>query len=380
MIYLDNAATVYPKPKEILQHMVDLYAKYGVSPGRGSYDMAIEAEDLVNEVRKKVAQFFCAPEPERVIFTNNATDALNILIQGMVRPNDHVVSTMLEHNSVLRPLHHLSIKGVITYDLLPFDENGFVRPDDVVSAIRSNTRMVILSHASNVLGTVQPVFEIAQRCAEYNIPVFIDAAQSAGVVPIDMKGWGIGGMAFTGHKSMLGPTGIGGLVLNKDIEIEPTRFGGTGINSKSLIHTGTYPHRLEAGTINMLGIIGLSLGIDFINKEGMDSIYDKEMALFSRLKKGLAAISGLKIYCSDEVQDTIGVLTVNVEGVDPEDVGAILDADFGIAVRTGLHCAPMAHQGIGTYPQGAVRFSIGPFNTASDIDQAIEAMRRIAKG
>jgi cysteine desulfurase/selenocysteine lyase len=379
MIYLDNAATTFPKPASVLNRMVDTYIKMGVSPGRGSYDMAIEAEELVNKIRQKLSSFFGAPDPDRVIFTSNATDALNTALQGMLKPGDHVVSTRLEHNSILRPLYHLRLKGIIDYDLIPFDGKGFVDPGDIARAIRPNTKLVIMCHASNVLGTVQPVQEIGRLCMERGVPVFIDAAQTAGTIPIDMASCHLAGIAFTGHKSMLGPTGIGGLVLNNEIEIEPTRFGGTGVDSKSPVHTETFPHRLEAGTLNLLGVIGLSESLDFLGVEGIEAIHGREMELLRRLRDGLSSLKGIELYCTDDLSNHVGLLTANIQGMDPADVGAILDADFGIAVREGLHCAPLVHENLGTSPKGGVRFSLGPFTTGEDIDQVLTAMAEIGR-
>lgn len=378
MIYLDNAATTFPKPPVVLSAMVETYARLGVSPGRGGYDLASEAEALVDGVRRRVAAFFGAPDAEGVIFASNATDALNTAVQGLLKPGDHVVSTRLEHNSVLRPLHHLRQRSIIEYDLVPFDGRGFIDPRDVARAIRPHTRLVIVNHASNVLGTVQPVREIAGVCTDREVPLLIDAAQSAGVVPIDMGGWGVAAIAFTGHKGLLGPSGTGGLIVRPDLDIQTTRFGGTGVDSKSLVHTQTLPHRLEAGTINLLGIIGLSAGLDFLAEEGLDRIRDREMDLLKRLLGGLSGLDRIEFCGATDLSDRIGLVTINVKGMDPADVGAILDADFGIAVRTGLHCAPLVHETIGTSPDGGVRFSIGPFNTASDIDRTIEAMAAIA--
>jgi cysteine desulfurase / selenocysteine lyase len=379
MVYLDNAATTFPKPRSVLTAMIETYARMGVSPGRGSYDLAVEVEELVNRTRQKLARFFGAPDPDRVIFTSNATDALNMALQGMLQPGDHVVSTRLEHNSVLRPLDHLHRKGTIDYDLVPFNARGFVEPADIIKAIKPNTRLVIICHASNVLGTIQPVQEIAGRCAEHNVPLIIDAAQTAGVVPIDMQSWQIAGLAFTGHKSMLGPTGIGGLVLNQGIEIEPTRFGGTGIDSRSLVHTETFPHRLEAGTLNLLGIIGISESLDFLGKEGIETIHNREMELLRRLRDGLSLLKGIEIYCTEDLSNHVGLLTTSLKGMDPGDVGAILDADFGIAVREGLHCAPLVHESLGTSSKGGVRFSLGPFTSREDIDQTVAAMEKITR-
>lgn len=378
MIYLDNAATTFPKPPAVLTAMVETYARLGVSPGRGGYDLASEAEALVSNARRKLARFFGAEDPNGVIFASNATDALNLAIQGLVKPGDHVVSSRLEHNSVLRPLHHLRTQGTIEYDLVSFGGRGFIDPHDVAGAIRSNTRLVVINHASNVLGTIQPIREIGRICMERNVPLLIDAAQSAGVVPIELEAWGIAAIAFTGHKSLLGPTGIGGLILRPDLDVQTTRFGGTGIDSKSLVHTQTLPHRLEAGTLNLLGIIGLSAGLDFLAEEGLDRIRNREMEMLERLRDGLSGLDGVELYCAEDLSDHLALLTMNVKGMDPSDVGAILDADFGIAARVGLHCAPFVHERLGTYPSGAVRFSLGPFNTREDVDQAVQAMARIS--
>lgn len=378
LAYLDNAATTFPKPVEVLREMTETYARLGVSPGRASHDLAVQAGDLVDQARSQIAAFFGAPDPDRVIFGANATDALNTAIQGLVRPGDHVVATRLDHNSVLRPLHHLAQRGVIEYDLAPFDGRGFVDPDAIEALLRPNTRAVILCHASNVLGTIQPIGAIGRLCAKRGIPLIVDAAQSAGQIPIDMTALGISALAFTGHKSLYGPSGIGGLVLAPGFELETSRWGGTGMDSSSLVHTQTYPLRLEAGTLNLLGVIGLSLGVDFVEAQGLEASHAREMALLARLRDGLAANPGITLYCAADLTDHLPVLTANVTGVHPQDVGAILDGDFGVAVRVGIHCAPMVHRDLGTIDRGAVRFSLGLFNTADDIDRAIEGMNAIA--
>ncbi len=378
VLYLDNAATAYPKPLPVLERMLSTYVRGGVSPGRGGYDLAVEAEDLVSAVRRKVARFFGSRDADRVIFAGNATDALNLVLQGIVNPGDHIVSTRLEHNSVLRPLHHLRGQGIIDYDLVSFDGDGFVDPDEIARTIRPNTRAVVVSHASNVLGTVQPIGEIGRVCAERAVPLVLDAAQSAGVIPVDMKMWQVSAVAFTGHKSLMGPTGIGGLVLGPGLDVRTTRFGGTGVDSENPVHTQTYPHRLEAGTLNLLGIIGLSEGLDYVLSEGQGVIHAREMALLTRLRDGLSGLEGVRLYCARDLTGHVALLTLTVKGINPHDVGAILDADFGIAVRAGLHCAPLVHADIGTHPYGGVRFSPGPFNTPGDIDAAIAAMTAIA--
>ena len=374
LIYLDNAATSFPKPREVMDGMLRDYIKMGVSPGRGSYDLALESEDIVQRARKKLALFFGAPDADRIIFAGNATDALNIAFNGLLQPGDHVISTRLEHNSVLRPLYHFRERGWITYDLVDFDGKGFVDPGEIGRHVKQNTRLVVVSHASNVLGTVQPVREIGRVCAERGIPLIIDASQSAGKIPIDMTAWNVSAVAFTGHKALFGPTGIGGLAISPDLDIKPSRFGGTGVDSKSPAHTDTFPNRLEAGTINLMGIMGLSAGIDYIMQKGMESIHSEEMALLKRLRDGLSGLEHVVMYCAGDLSNHVAVLTTNVDEVSPQDAGAILDGDFNIAVRVGLHCAPLVHEDIGTINRGAIRFSLGIFNTQEDIDQAIGAM------
>ncbi len=378
IVYLDNAATTYPKPRSVMERMLETYLQRGVSPGRGGYDFAVEADTLVTGVRRKIAGFFGSHDPDRVIFSGNATDALNLVLHGFLKPGDHVVSTRLEHNSVLRPLYHMRMQGIISYDLVPFDGSGFLDPDDIARAIRSDTAAVVVSHASNVLGTVQPIEEIGRACAERNVPLIVDAAQSAGVIAIDMKKCRISAVAFTGHKSLMGPTGIGGLVLSPDLDVRPTRFGGTGVDSESPVHTQTYPHRLEAGTLNLLGIIGLSEGLDYVLSVGRENIHDREMALLERLRDGLSELAGVTLYCSDDLSMHVALLTANVSGISSQDVGTILDADYHIAVRAGLHCAPLVHADLGNHPAGGVRFSLGPFTTSADIDSAIEAIAEIS--
>ena len=379
LIYLDNAATVFPKPEAVLRQAMDTYCSQGVSPGRGGYDLAMMAQEMVWDVREHLCRFFGSNDPERVIFASNASDALNLVIQGLVEPGCHVVSSRIEHNSVLRPLNHLQKQGVLTYDLVGFDGQGRIDPDDIAKAIKPETRMVIINHASNVIGTVQDAAAIGRVCKQYGVPLILDVAQSAGLVPIRMQEWGISAVAFTGHKSLMGPSGIGGLVLADDLDIRTTRFGGTGVESKSLEHTQSYPHRLEVGTLNLLGILILGAGVTYLEKIGLDEIRTKEVALAQRLSEGLAGIPAVSIHSPSGWDNRLAILLINVRKMTPEDVGAILDGDFCIAVRTGLHCAPLVHQDLKTFPQGGVRFSIGPSNTVDEIDLAICAMAEIGK-
>lgn len=377
LVYLDNSATGFPKPGGALARMVEIYRQTGASPGRGDYDLATQSEDLVTETRRRLAAFFGARDAERVVFAGNATDALNLAIQGIVGPGDHVVATRLEHNSVLRPLFHLKERGWIDYTLVSFYGDGFVDPDDMARAIRPNTRLVVVSHASNVLGTVQPVAAIARACAGHGVPLLVDAAQSAGHVGINMADWPLSIVAFTGHKALMGPTGIGGLAVSTEVDVRPTRFGGTGIESQSPVHTETYPHRLEAGTLNLLGIAGLSVGLEHIEEEGLARIHAREMSLFRRLREGLASLGRVRLYSRPPEDRLVPIIICNVAGLNPVDLAAILDGDYNIAVRPGLHCAPLVHADLGTSPEGAIRFSLGYSSTEEDIDAALQAMAEI---
>ncbi len=378
-IYLDNAATTYPKPGGCMQRALERYLEIGASPSRGGYDLAREAEIAVSEVRDRLRRFFGADKDYPLCFGGNATDALNTLIQGLTEPGDHVVSTCLEHNSVLRPLNHLRAQGRIEFDLAGFDANGFVGPNDIAALIRPQTRMVIINHASNVLGTVQPVAAIGEICRNAGIPLILDVSQSAGAIPIDMKAWHVSGLAFTGHKSLLGPTGIGGLIIHPDLPIRSIRFGGTGIDSANLFHTQAFPYRLEAGTLNLLGILALGESLSYLYELETQGYRMKEMALTEQLRDGLLKIDGIDLYAAKSLENHIPLITCNVRGYVAADVGAILDGDFNIAVRTGLHCAPLVHERIGTSLNGAIRFSLGVFNNQAHIDAAISAMSMIAR-
>ena len=378
LIYLDNAATVYPKPKEVLDFMCQFYSEKGVNPGRSGYDLCLETEGIVFETRKLLTSLFNGTDPNRLVFTYNASDSLNIIINGILKSGEHVVTSNLEHNSVLRPIHHLHAKGIVEVDYIPFDNEGYIDPDDVKKKIKKNTSLVIISHASNVLGTVQPVGEIGKICRERRVIFAIDAAQTAGVVPIDVKSMNIDVVAFTGHKSLLGPTGIGGIYVGDGIEIAQTRAGGTGVRSAYPFHLPEYPYRLEVGTINVMGIAGLNAGQKYIAKRGLNNIRKREMELLDLLQQGLSDIQHVTIYGTKSLRNRTPILSLNVEGYDALDVGILLDGEYNIAVRTGLHCAPQVHEQLGTAPKGSVRFGIGPMNTEGDILHAIEAMKELA--
>ncbi len=382
LIYFDNAATSWPKPDHVYTFMLDFYKATGVNPGRSGFDLAIEAGALLDKLRVRLTRFFGGDEgtPERTCFGYNATDALQLMIGGSLTAGDHVVTTNLEHNSVIRPINHLVRDGGVEASFVPFDGAGFVDPDDIARAIRPNTRLVIVNHASNVLGTIQPVTEIGRICKERSVRFAIDTTQTAGVVPIDMQAMNVDLLAFTGHKALLGATGIGGLVVRKDVELRQTRSGGTGVNSIYPYHLEEYPWRMEFGSPNMLGIASLWAGQDWLDEQGVDQIFARETALLRRLVDGLRPIAGVTLYCCRNLENHVATLTLNIDGLDPGDTGIMLDVDHNIATRTGFHCAPLVHTQLGTAAiNGGVRFSIGAFNTEDEVDRAVAAVAAIAR-
>lgn len=379
VIYLDNAATVYPKPSAVLEKMADLYGRFGVNPGRSGYDLCVAGGEIVTCTRRRMTELFGGTDPNRLCFAYNASDALNLLIMGMVNEGDHVVSTMVEHNSVIRPLNHLRDQGIIEIDYARCGSEARVDPDEVRKLLRPNTALVVCNHASNVTGTIQPVAEIGRICRETGVRFLVDTAQTAGVVPIDCASMFIDAIAFTGHKSLLAPTGIGGLYVGEGVEVRSTRFGGTGVRSAEPLHPEDYPFRLEVGTPNVLGVVGLSLAQDYIAQRGMKEIYHHEMDLFESLQGGLAEINGVELHGTVSLADRLPVLSFTIEGLDPSDIGTLLDGEHRVASRTGLHCAPLVHDEMGTSPRGTVRFSLGPMNTREDVDAALEAVEDIAR-
>ena len=359
--------------------MDHFYRHYGANPGRSGYDLCLKAEQMVQETRKLLTEFFHGSNPDHLVFTYNASDSLNMIINGILKPGDHVISTRLEHNSVLRPLHHKYSKREIEVKYIPFDSQGYVDPDDFRKRFKNNTKLVIINHGSNVIGTVQPVEEIGRLCRERGVTFAIDVAQTAGVVPIDVERMNVDLVAFTGHKALLGPTGIGGLYVREGIEIEPSRMGGTGIRCAYPFHLPEFPHRLECGTPNVLGIAGLNAGQKYLSKEGLENISQRELALLDRLQKGLVETEGLTLYGSTSLKDRLAVISFNIDGYKAIDVGTLLANNYNIATRAGVHCAPKLHKQLHTMPEGgSVRVSIGPFNTEEDIDHCIEAIREIA--
>jgi cysteine desulfurase family protein len=369
MIYLDNAATSFPKPEEVYRAL-DIFARTSLAnPGRAGHRMAIAAEQSLDAARHALNQFFRGAAPERWIFTMNCTDGLNLAIKGLVRPGDHVVTTDLEHNSISRPLRALEKTGVITLSCVA-SEAGYVAPDAIYQAITPRTSLVAMTHAANVLGTVQPIASIGAIVREAGALFLVDAAQSAGVIPIDLRETPIDLLAFPGHKALYGPTGTGAVYIGQraDGRLRPWREGGTGGDSSSPTQPAALPYYLEGGTPNVLGVAGLAAGIAWVSERGPAELRRHEVALLQQVVDWVEHAHGWRVAGRWDPETHVGALSLIVpEPFSPQDVGAILDTSFDIAVRPGLHCAPYAHRNLGTFPDGTLRVSPGPFNTADDI-------------
>jgi cysteine desulfurase / selenocysteine lyase len=380
LIYLDNSATSFPKPDEVYDFMNSFYRAHGVNPGRSGFDAAIETGEVVNNTRKMLTKLFNGgTDHNRLTFSYNATDSLNLIINGLVEKGTHVVTTMLEHNSVLRPLYVHNQAGTIDVTYVPFNKSGYVDPDDIKKAIRPNTKFVIVTHCSNVLGTIQPLAEIGKICKEKGVLFVVDGSQGAGAVDFDMQACNVDVYCFTGHKCLMGPTGIGGSYVREGVNINLTRAGGTGVRSAYPGHLEEYPYRLEYGTLNLLGVAGLNAGVKWITSQGVMNIHNREIVLWDKLRKALQDTEGVITYCADSAENKNPVLSFNIKGFEAADVGTMLDVDYSIAVRTGLQCAPKVHEQIGTTSiHGTVRMSVGAFTTEADINTAIEAVREIA--
>lgn len=388
-IYFDNAATSWPKPPEVVEAMVRFLDEVGANPGRAGHRMAVEAGRVVYEAREAVAELFNAPDPLRVVFGPNATEALNLALRGLLRPGDHVVTSSMEHNSMMRPLRALERQGV-EVTVVHCSPEGFLDPTDVEAAIRPNTVMIALNHGSNVVGTLLPVAEVGRMLrqwpagAQHAAPLLlVDAAQTAGAVPMDMQADGIDLLAFTGHKSLYGPMGTGGLIIGEQVglaRLEPLKRGGTGSRSEREEQPTFLPDMYESGTPNGPGLAGLTAGIRWVLEQGVEAIRVREMALTQRLIDGLRGIPGVTVYGGLDARRQTATVSFNIAGMEPSEVGLRLDEGYGMMCRVGLHCAPAAHRTISTFPVGTVRFSLGALNTAEDVDGAVEAVARLARG
>ena len=379
MIYLDNAATTFPKPEIVYKTMDTFYRMLGANPGRSGHKMAVAAEKEIEDTRNCVAHLFGIKYASRMIFTFNATDAINMGIKGLLKSGNHVITTHLEHNAVSRALHGLEKRNIITVTKVKNSSEGFIDPDDIKNAITSKTRLIVMTHVPNVLGTIQPIQEIGAIARNNDILFMVDAAQSAGVCEIDVNKYNIDMLAFTGHKGPLGPTGTGGLYVGERLTLDPWREGGTGFEPASLSQPEELPFKLESGTPNTVGIAGLRAGVEYVLSKSVRTIGTHEQKIINKLINSLKGDQRFILYGTTDISKKVGILSINVRGYKPAEVGAILDQSFDIAVRPGLHCAPFAHQMLGTYPDGTIRISPGYFNTEDDMDQLIIALNKIAK-
>jgi len=378
VIYLDNAATTLKKPDCVVEAVTAALCSMGNS-SRGTHDSSLKSARAVFSARLSLAKLFNAPGPEQVVFTQNSTEALNIAICGLFSPGDHVITTDLEHNSVLRPLYRLEDEGVITLSVVPADKYGCVKYDDFTQLIRKETRAIVCTHASNLTGNVLDLYKIGEIARASNLLLVVDASQTAGAYPIDMEAMGISVLCFTGHKGLMGPQGTGGLCIANGVEIGPFKVGGSGVQSYSRTHPLELPTRLEAGTLNGHGIAGLGAGVDFLLKKGVDAVHAYEIALAKRFYEGVSQIPSVTVYGDFRSWDRTAVVALNIGDYDSGAVSDALEEDYGIATRPGAHCAPRMHHALGTAEQGAVRFSFSLFNTEDEVDAAIQAVKELAQ-
>jgi cysteine desulfurase family protein len=376
-IYMDNAATTYPKPESVYQAVDKFNRCMGGNPGRGSNQQSIQAGSVLLETRQTLARLFNVEECLDIAFTANVTESLNIGLKGVLRPGDHVITTSMEHNAVARPLFTLRQQGV-EWTQVTCAADGTLDPDDVRHAIKSNTRMICTLHASNLTGTIMPIREIGNIARSAGVIYMLDSAQSAGVIPIDVDADNIDILAFTGHKGLFGPQGIGGIYINPVLKIKPMKEGGTGSLSEYLEQPDFMPDILESGTLNTPGIAGLSAGIAFINEQGMNKIYQHEQKLLAQLIDGLQQMKEIKLYGPADPKRQTAVLSFNIKGMDCGELSSRLDYEFGITTRSGMHCAPLAHQTLGSFESGSCRLSPGYFNTSEDINKTLVAIEKLA--
>jgi cysteine desulfurase/selenocysteine lyase len=379
-LYFDNAATSWPKPRAVDQSLAVYQRTVGASAGRGAYPRAQASGEMLSGCRSALTRLMNAPDPQRVIFTLNCSDALNAAIHGLPwRRGDRALVTPFEHNSVLRPLHALKARVGIAIDVMPVDSDGRVRLEKLSSTLRARTRLVACVHASNVTGVIQPVAKVGAFARRKGIPFLVDAAQSAGAIPIDMAAMKINMLAFPGHKGLLGPLGTGVLLLSKEIDLDPYRQGGTGSLSEQEVQPDFYPDRLETGSHNAPGLLGLWEGIKYISQRGVGAIRRHERGLLDQFREGIGEIPGIRFLGPSYSADQAAVVSLRFKDEDPRRTAARLWEQSRVMVRAGLHCAPWAHKHIGTFPNGTFRFSFGPFVTAAHIDRALAALRRLEK-
>lgn len=380
IIYFDNAATSWPKPKGVAAAMTHYLSDIGGSPGRSGHRLALEAGRMVLQARENLAELFNVIDPGRIVLTKNATESLNTALLGLLNPGDHVITTAVEHNSVMRPLRWLEANRQVTVTVIPCDAAGLLDMNALRQALRQPTRLVVATHASNVTGVISPLAAIGALARQAGAMLLVDAAQTAGALPIDVEAMRIDMLAFTGHKSLFGPTGTGGLYVREGINLTPLMTGGTGSESEHEVQPEFMPDSLESGTLNSVGLAGLVASTDFLLTTGVNTIRTHDQALTTRLLAGLALIEQVKIYGPQQADCRASVVSFNIAGKSPSEVGLQLDECYEVMCRVGLHCAPSAHRVLGTFPTGTVRFGLSYFNTFAEIDTAVAAVKQIANG
>ncbi len=377
--YLDNAATSWPKPEVVYKAVQDCMRMVGANPGRSGHRLSLEAGRLIESARTALACLFHVEDASRIVLAFNATDAINMALKGILKPGDHVVTSAMEHNSVMRPLCSLARAGKLHLTVVGADMAGLVTPDRILSALRKNTRLVVLTHASNVVGTVNPIGDIGAALRQEGVYFLVDAAQTVGVLPIDLSSLKVDLLAFSGHKGLLGPQGTGGLYVRPGVHLDAWREGGTGSHSEVLFQPESMPEHLEAGTPNTPGFAGLAAGVRYLLEAGVDTVRNRERELRQVLCSYLSQIPGVSVFGPSSSDHAIGVVSFNIDGIDPSDVAYCLDTEYGIMVRPGLHCAPGAHRTIGTFPRGTVRISLGIFTTMDDLKRTRDAVAEISR-
>ncbi len=379
MIYLDNAATSFPKPESVLVALNNHLTSMGASAGRGQYQWAVEVSKKVFDVRLKLASLLGADDPLRVIFTYNATCAINMVLKGLLNPNDHVLISSMEHNAVVRPLRGLERTGV-ELDIIPYEKEGLIRLDLLPDYFKKNTRLLAVVGTSNVSGTIQPLKEIGALAQKHGVFFLVDGAQMAGLCPVEIDNWGIDAFAFTGHKSLYGPQGTGGVILSNKLAsiLRPLIEGGTGSVSEEEYQPAFLPDKFESGTMNTSGFLALGAGIDFLLEKGASNILEHERKLRDLLISRISGVKGIKIYGPIDSKKTVGILSFLIEDIDSSSVMLMLDRKWGIMVRAGLHCAPLAHKTLGSFPGGTIRCSFGAFNTVDEVETLACALEDIS--
>lgn len=377
MIYLDNAATTYPKPEKVYDSIMDCMKNYCANPGRAGHKLAMRAAREIYDARENIAKLFNIDNPMNVIFTNNATDSLNLAIKGVVKSGDHIITTSMEHNSVIRPIKSLENHGVEN-TIVQCDKEGFLNIEDLKKAIKPNTKLIVTTHASNVVGTLIDIKAVGEVAKEHNLLYLVDASQTAGVYDINVSDINVDMIAAPGHKCLLGPQGTGILYIREGLNVNILKEGGTGSKSEDLFQPDLVPDKYEAGTHNTPGIVGLNEGVKFVLEKGIDNIRIHEEKLCEYMLKKLEEVPNIIVYGTKDSKKRAAVIAINIGNMDSGEITFLLDSQYQIATRSGIHCSPLAHQTLGTLEQGVVRFSLGYFNTESDIDEAIRALIEIA--